>query len=124
MDLNGKRSEKKNLPPNPYHTSSTVILVSAHDSELQSLSSDMQIDDDLNNEKPKHHCKKYVFFSLNPFHNLKLNFLPSRNETEALNSSSVTNVSLKSLHKLAASTHKPNKFEKSYKEMKEEAKLN
>jgi hypothetical protein len=62
LDLNGKRSEKKHLPPNPYHTSSTVILVSAQDSELQSLSSDMQIDDDLNHEKPKYHSKKYVFF--------------------------------------------------------------
>ena len=39
-----------------------MILVSAQDSELQSLSSDMQIDDDLNHEKPKYHNKKYVFF--------------------------------------------------------------
>lgn len=34
------------MPPNPYHTSNSIILVSAQDSELQSLSSDVQFDED------------------------------------------------------------------------------
>ena len=50
LDLNIKQQKRQQLiPPNPYHSSTnTAILVSAQDSEIQSLSS--QPDDENNDQ--------------------------------------------------------------------------
>ena len=67
LDLNNKQHQQKRqlIPPNPYHSSTnTAILVSAQDSEIQSLSSDVGQPEDeeaaAGIKLKKNNNKKYV----------------------------------------------------------------